>query len=182
MCRYGFKTYKSHFACFNCRKTFKQAPYSDLLQRVGKADYYEKIRRKPIRQLSDKDVAMLADFNKNYKDREIKCPQCGRYMADLGLDFKAPKKTALKEWKIIEGLYTIGRSFYSCGCIGIGYIPQKPKDYCLYLKRVLHDYQKSITYYQNKTIEECNDKAERIKYWSDKVQLVKAELLRQDLV
>jgi len=181
MCRYAFKTYKSHFACFNCRKTFKQAPYSDLLQRIGRAAYYEKLKRKPIKQLNDGEIVMLTNFDKNYKDREIKCPQCGSYMADLGLDFKSPKKTALKEWKIIEGLYTIGRSFYSCGCNGIGYIPKKPQDYHIYLKTLLRDYENSIAYYQNKTIEEYKDKAERIKYWSDQVQVVKAELSRQQL-
>ena len=179
MCRYAFKTYKSHFVCFNCRKTFKQAPYSDLLQRIGKAEYYGKLRLKSIKQLSDKEVAVLADFDKNYKEREIKCPQCAGYMADLGLDFKSPKQIAVKEWKIIEGLYTIGKSFYSCGCNGIGYIPQNPKDYMLYLQNVLGDYENQIVYYQNKKLDEYRDKAERIKYWSDRVQTIKAELSRQ---
>lgn len=31
MCRYAGKTYKSHYACFKCRKSFKQADSSDIL-------------------------------------------------------------------------------------------------------------------------------------------------------
>lgn len=182
MCRYAFKTYKHHFACFRCRKAFKQAPYSDLLQRIGKAGYYEKLCRKPINTLTDKEATMLTNINQNYKDREIKCPQCGSYMADMGLDFKSPKKTAVQEWAIIQGLYTIGKCFYSCGCNGIGFIPQKPKDYELYLKSALRDYEDSISYYQSKTKEECMDKAERISYWSNRAKAVKAELLQQKRV
>jgi hypothetical protein len=181
MCRYASKAYKTHFACFHCRKAFKQASYADLLQRIGKANYYEKLSRKPIMQLSEKEVALLEHVDKTIQNREIKCPQCGGYMADLGLDFKSPKQTAVKEWRIIKGLYTIGMSFHSCGCNGIGYIPQNPKDYELYLENVLGNYQKQIAYYQNKTLNECGDKIERIRYWSDQIQTVEAELPGQKL-
>src|SRR5687767_11532876 len=102
--------------------------------------------------------------------------ECGVYMADLGLDFKSPKQSSVKKWKIIEGLYTIGKCFYSCGCNGIGYIPQNPKDYELYLQSALDDYENQIANYQNKTLNECRNKAERIKYWSRKVQTIKAVL------
>lgn len=30
MCRYGIKTYKSHYACFECRKTFKRRFIEDI--------------------------------------------------------------------------------------------------------------------------------------------------------
>lgn len=123
MCRYSFKTYKSHFACFNCRKTFKQVPYTDLLHRIGKAEQYEKLIRKPVKSLTDEELLQIDEVKKTLRDREIKCPQCGGYMADLGLDFRSPKKTAEKEWKIIEGLFTIGKSFYGCGRTGMGYVP-----------------------------------------------------------
>jgi DNA-directed RNA polymerase subunit RPC12/RpoP len=145
MCRYGFYTYKSHYACFRCRKTFKQAHDADLLHKT---------------------------------DREFKCPECGGYMANLGFDFKSPRKTAVKEWKIIEGLYTIGKSFYSCGCIGPGYIPQNPIEYKLYLNNVLTEYENTILQLQNQSLEACADKLERITYWSEKVVLVKGELSR----
>jgi len=179
MCRYAFKTYKSHFACFHCRKTFKQPHYSDLLQRIGKSEHYEKLLDKSIKKLSDKEKEMLTNLGLRFSKREIKCPECSNYMADLGLDFKSPKKQAVKEWKIIEGLYTIGKSFYSCGCNGIGYIPQNPKDYETYLKKLLYEYEHTISYYQNKTPDEYKDKAERIKYWSDQAKKIKTELAKQ---
>ena len=144
MCRYGFKTYKSHFACFSCRKTFKQAHEADLVKKT---------------------------------DREFKCPECGGFMADLGLDFRSPRKTAVKEWKIIEGLYTIGTSFYSCGCNGPGYIPSHPRDYETYLNKVLQGYENHIATFQSQTLQECGDKLERIHYWNERADLVRKELL-----
>lgn len=30
MCRYGMTTHKPHFACFECRKTFKRKLMSDI--------------------------------------------------------------------------------------------------------------------------------------------------------
>jgi uncharacterized C2H2 Zn-finger protein len=179
MCRYAFKTYKSHFACFNCRKTFKQAHYSDLLRRIGKSQYYKKLLGKPIHKLTEKEKLVLANLGENFKDRSVKCPECGNYMADLGLDFKSPRKQAVKEWKIIEGLYTIGKSFYSCGCNGIGYIPQNPRDYKAYLKNLLQEYEGDISYCQNQTLDEYKDKAERINHWSEQAQEIKQELEKQ---
>ena len=179
MCRYAFSTYKSHFACFHCRKTFKQPPFTDLLQRIGKRKHYDSLMRKPQKHLTEKELQLISELDKNYKAREIKCPECGELMADLGLDFKSPKKTAIKEWKIIEGLYTIGINFYSCGCIGIGYVPKSPKAYEQYLKNRLMHYENSIAFYQTKTKKEYNDKVQRIKYWTEQANLVKAELTKQ---
>jgi len=129
--------------------------------------------------LTEKERLQIEELEKNYRDRSVKCPQCGEYMADLGLDFKSPGKSAENEWKIIKGLYTIGRSFYSCGCNGIGYIPQHPLDYQIYLNNILQEYENSIAYYQNKTIKEYPDKTERITYWSQNAATVKAEIAKQ---
>jgi hypothetical protein len=168
--------YKSHFACFRCRKTFKQAHYADLLKKIGKAGYFQKLMHKSMDKFSDKERVQFEEFDKNFMSREIKCPQCGGYMVDLGLDFRSPKQTAVKEWRIIEGLYTIGKSFYSCGCDGPGYIPNNPKDYEAYLNKVLHDYESNITSFQNQPLKECRDKSKRIAYWSERVAVVKEEL------
>jgi uncharacterized FAD-dependent dehydrogenase len=35
MCRYALKTYKPHFACFDCRKVFKKTPIEDYLKQRG---------------------------------------------------------------------------------------------------------------------------------------------------
>lgn len=181
MCRYAYKTYKSHFACFKCHKTFKQATFTDILDRVGKLDYSEKLRKKPANELSAKESAILKNLDATYKRLKVKCPQCGGYMADLGLDFKSPKKTALKEWKIIECLFRVGKCFYSCGCTGIGYIPQKRNDYLSYLEHTLKEYEQSLKYYQNSTKEDYPDRSQRIKYWGDKIKLIKAELSKRSV-
>lgn len=52
MCRYAGKIYKSHFVCFRCRKSFKQTHSSDILERVRKDKYFNKIRGVNIRNVS----------------------------------------------------------------------------------------------------------------------------------
>ena len=68
MCRYAMTRYKPHYACFNCRKTFKRRILSDL---------------------ESKDDFQL---------KEAKCPDCVQLMANMGKDFEAPKKSAIKAW------------------------------------------------------------------------------------
>lgn len=102
MCRYAFKTYKEHFTCFNCRKTFKEN-----FPRV----YREK------KQLVLRNSA-------TYLDTRF-CPQCKREMVDLGLDFKTPKQTDLKQWKKVQILYQHGFTYHSCGCCGPGLRPDE---------------------------------------------------------
>jgi hypothetical protein len=102
MCRYAFKVYKSHFTCFNCRKTFKES-YS--------------------RSKQDKKEG-LAISSADFSDARI-CPQCKDEMIDLGLDFKTPKQNDLKQWKKVEILYQYGFTFHSCGCCGPGLRPNE---------------------------------------------------------
>lgn len=104
MCRYGITSYKLHYACFNCRKTFKRRLLGDI-----------------------KNGAPEESF-------DAKCPECGGLMADMGLDFESPKKTDLKAWKHIESLYQSGITFHSCGCVGPGYIPINKEDHLNTLK------------------------------------------------
>ena len=61
MCRYGMSTYKEPFACFECRKSFKQTNYYELPDHVRPA---------------------------SIEQRVVKCPQCGNQMANMGHDFK----------------------------------------------------------------------------------------------
>ncbi|MDR2236539.1 MAG: hypothetical protein LBE92_10465 [Chryseobacterium sp.] len=110
------------------------------------------------------------------KSRSVKCPECGHIMADLGWEFRAPKKTAVKEWEIIEGLFRTGKIFYTCGCYGLGYIPKNPKDYEQYLRNILSEYQQQMTACQDRPIEECPGKSDAVKYWSEKIADVKAEM------
>jgi hypothetical protein len=91
MCRYGDVRYKDHYACFSCRKMFRQvAPY--------------KMAHPP----ADGEVPIRP------------CPQCGSAMANLGLDFKAPRQTDVKQWRKVQRLFAAGYDFHSCGCCGPG--------------------------------------------------------------
>ena len=95
MCRYSMSTYKPHYACFNCRKTFKR------------------------RLLTDLNPIIAATVSK-----PSKCPECGELMADMGLDFKAPAKSDKKAWEHLANLYKAGVTFHSCGCYGPGFVPK----------------------------------------------------------
>ncbi|NIF04274.1 hypothetical protein F3J23_02375 [Chryseobacterium sp. Tr-659] len=181
MCRYAGKTYKSHYACFKCRKAFKQPDADDILRRLRKEKVYHEPDGKSIRRIgyvfTKTETEELQKIVSEIENRTIKCPECSNIMADLGKDFKAPKKTAIKEWKIIEGLFKTGKCFHTCGCEGIGYIPKSPGDYKIYLKTMLQSYQESLISCQNKPIETFPDKNEEINYWSDKILKIKTEII-----
>jgi len=185
MCRYACKTYKSHYVCFECRKTFKQEHVSDILLRIKKDKLYHELNGKSIRKIGQVftkgERKKLKELTSELTQRKVKCPQCAAIMADLGRDFKAPKKTALKEWKIVESLWTIGKNFYSCGCDGIGYIPKSPRDYELYLNKVLADYDGHLKWNQARTPQDCGDKNAVLAYWTAKINTVSKEIARQKL-
>ncbi|WP_288374914.1 hypothetical protein [Chryseobacterium culicis] len=180
MCRYAGKTYKSHYVCFKCRKSFKQPESYDIIRRIEKEKIYHEPNGKSVRKVgyafTKTETEELQKIVSEIENRTIKCPECSSPMADLGKDFKAPKKTAVKEWKIIESLFKTGKYFHTCGCDGIGYIPKNPSDYKIYLKTILQSYEESLISCQNKPIEEFTDKNEEINYWSDKIQKIKTEI------
>lgn len=118
MCRYAI-AYKPHYACFECRKTFK-------------------------RRLAC-DIEGTTDFT-----IDAKCPQCGKLTADMGLDFKSPKKSDLKSWKYLKDLFTVGVTFHSCGCNGPGYIPQDKEALIKYLQDKQLGYIKQLRFWLNR--------------------------------
>jgi hypothetical protein len=69
-CRYAIKPYKSHFACFHCRKAFKE--HEGFLTKTEHRKVY----------------------GANWK---AICPECGSEMADMGLDFKPKQWKAVQE-------------------------------------------------------------------------------------
>lgn len=50
------------------------------------------------------------------------CPQCGKRMAALGLDFRAPGQGDTEAWDILAVLHEHGFAFRGCGC-SVGYAP-----------------------------------------------------------
>lgn len=52
-----------------------------------------------------------ADLTAQYLAEVSGCPQCGKEMAAMGLDFKAPPMRDEEAWKIIAALYDAGFAF-----------------------------------------------------------------------
>jgi hypothetical protein len=101
MCRYAGRPYKEHYACFDCRKAFKRASQEDVAEREGAVDG---------------------------ECRPVPCPECGKPMAAMGLDFKAPRQSDIKQWRKVEILFRHGIAFRSCGCAGPGFRPRTLRD------------------------------------------------------
>ncbi len=126
-------TYKPHYACFDCRKTFKR------------------------RLIIDID----GGYNKNKKEIKAKCPECGSLMADMGLDFESPKRNDIKAWEHIKNLYISGITFHSCGCTGPGYIPKDYDSLVSYLERIKQQYIDHRRFWQHR-IEPTNDSEKQL--------------------
>ena len=109
MCRYA-ATYKLHYACFGCRKMFRQPPLYELA-----------VDPQPT----------------TVTGRVVPCPQCGERMHDLGLDFKAPKQRDLEQWEKVKLLHDHGIRFQSCGCSGPGPRPARLRDVPAFLETIL---------------------------------------------
>lgn len=86
--RYEHKFYKSHFACFTCRKVFRHV----LPRQFGQTSQ-DRWSETPA------------------------CPECNTPMANMGKAFKAPKQHDIKQWRKVELLYRNGYRFviYSSG-------------------------------------------------------------------
>ena len=67
---------KQHFACFECRKAFKAGGEFEL-DAAG-----QRVRR------------------------TVGCPDCGRPMAPMGRQFRAPKRAAVKAWARLAELFS----------------------------------------------------------------------------
>ena len=137
MCRYAMVRYKPHYACFECRKTFKRK--------------------------------LIVDIDRDRKETtSAKCPQCGEWMADMGLDFASPKMTDIKQWHHIRDLYKVGITFHSCGCTGPGYIPKDKESLIVYLQSILKTYHAQLDFWR-KRLEPQNEKEvqrESNKHWN----------------
>jgi hypothetical protein len=101
MCRYAWHNYRDHFACFDCRKAFKYWQWEE----TDEATFRTKQRLEHV-------------------PRSIVCPACSKPMADMGLDFKAPRRSDKQQWEIMRALYEHGFTFAGCGC-SVGFKPPR---------------------------------------------------------
>jgi hypothetical protein len=46
-------------------------------------------------------------------------------MADMGLDFKPPRRGDVEHWEVVAFLFRRGFAYHSCGCSGPGYRPSR---------------------------------------------------------
>jgi DNA-directed RNA polymerase subunit RPC12/RpoP len=131
MCRYGINSYKSHYACFECRKTFK--------------------RRLLI------DIDGNTKYTKVWENQSYKCPECGGITANMGLDFESPKKTDSKAWNHMKDLYENGITFHSCGCSGPGYIPREKSALIDFLNKNKEIYIENLRFWKTRIVPQTDN-------------------------
>jgi DNA-directed RNA polymerase subunit RPC12/RpoP len=85
--------YKQHYACFDCRKSFK---------------WPMDARQEPPAGTPE----------------SVKCPQCGKSMNSMGMDFQAPPRNDERQWEKVRILFAHGFAYHSCGCGGPGCRPR----------------------------------------------------------
>lgn len=135
-----------------------------------------RLNQTPLKKLEAEFGVTLEQLQHEYAEQVSKCPECGARMADLGRDFKPPRKTDSKAWKIIEGMYHMGHHFYTCGCSGFGYVPKSNHDYKVYLQERLHEYESTRNQCAKKFDIDIGDKKDALDYWTDKIEKVKREI------
>ena len=60
---------------------------------------------KGLRNLEKKLGVTFKELEMEYYQKVSTCPECGAKMADMGFDFKAPKKNDKQAWENAENCY-----------------------------------------------------------------------------
>ncbi|MBA3469083.1 MAG: hypothetical protein H0T53_05510 [Herpetosiphonaceae bacterium] len=123
-------------------------------------------------------INTLDDVQRQYKETFNMCPECGLVMVDMGLDLKAPKKSDVKSWKLLEGMYRMGHCFYSCGCTGFGYVPKNTFEYKAYLYQQLAGYQADMDRISNAFGGNHTAKQDAQLWWAERIATIKREIDR----
>lgn len=71
-------------------------------------------------------------------DDPAPCPDCGRPMTDMGLDFAPPPRCDLEHWEVVAYLFRHGFAYHSCGCGGPGPRPSRWADVPAFLRSHRH--------------------------------------------
>ncbi|EMI55517.1 hypothetical protein RSSM_03042 [Rhodopirellula sallentina SM41] len=180
MCRYAIKgPYKIHFACLDCRKAFKQPSIGDWLRVRGKGFAFDELKhcRWNAKLLAEREAQLghcLAELESEYRTANFNCPDCGEPMADLGRDFKAPRKSDSRSWSTLREILTLGHVFNTCGCDGPGFIPSNRTQFRQYLDERLADFNRHLQYYQSRTDGDDPSNADACRYWRSRIDAVLA--------
>ena len=164
MCRYAMSgPYKIHFACFACRKAFKQPTFEDWSRVRG---------RENTLGLS------LSEIESEYRNATFKCPDCSEPMADMGRDFKAPRKNDRRAWDAVSKIFTLGHAFHTCGCNGPGFIPASESEYRRYLNAKREEYQRQVDYYEKTSPMAIDERRDAARYWRERVSTIDAAIAK----
>lgn len=180
MCRYAMSgPYKRHYACFSCRKAFKQPSIEDFLESRGRGYAYKQLRhlwsdKKALARHEAEIGHRLSDLVEEYGNARHKCPECGSAMIDMGLDFKPPRQSAAKAWAILQGMYRTGHAFHTCGCDGPGWIPRSTNDYRHYLDSMRRTYEQQLHHVQTSDLSSA-EKQEAAAYWTSRIEAIDRE-------
>jgi len=174
--------YKRHYACFACRKAFKQPPIGDWLAVRGRGFAYQELRRlwsyqRGLERREEELGVRLSDLEAEYRDAVHRCPECGDGMIDMGLDFKPPRQADVKAWRRLQGLYRVGHVFHTCGCDGPGFIPASTPQYRQYLEDRKRLYAEHLRSTQQSTDLHADRKRETAEYWAARIAAVESELM-----
>jgi len=172
MCRYGFSNYKQIWSCFACRKSFKKTNFIDYLSQTNQLETYRRLARS--RKESEKLQAQErygtteAAIEAEYYQKISICPDCGGPMANMGMDFKSPKMSDTRVWKIIAGMHKIGAIFQTCGCEGIGFVPASRSEYIAYLQDKIDAFSARMRQAQEDAELNAYQRSEQVSYWEAK--------------
>lgn len=186
MCRYAYSgPYKIHYACFECRKAFKQPSPEDWMKLQGygfaltqlwHAASYPPGRRE---QLEIQFGITLNELESRYRDAIFNCPECKHPMANLGRDFKAPRKSDVRAWKAIQKVYRLGHAFQTCGCDGPGFIPASEHEYKDYLKLMREIYLNHAKNYDSNPGNNSDERKAAAIYWRSRVAAIESAMETQ---
>jgi hypothetical protein len=140
------KPYKSHYACFDCKKTFKRKLIQD------------------INRLNTKQGV------------DAKCPQCGQIMIHMGNNFAAPKMGSIKEWEYLEILHSVGLTLDSIaiGYQPVPNSIEKLVDYLEEMKFRSQIFLSITSDEQNVITDKSSVKSHF--YWSDRIKDIEQKL------
>jgi hypothetical protein len=182
MCRYAYSgPYKTHFACFKCRKAFKQPPIEDYLAVQGRVHIYRELVacwscEKKLTQRERKYGVKLDELRAEYHAAERQCPECGELMADLGLDFKPPRQNDVRAWTALQGVYRVGHVWRTCGCNGPGWIPKSKSEFQQYLVDTKSHYETQLRRTQDDSTLNSESKCEASNFWATRIQAIEKEM------